>query len=109
MESEWDALSGGLDRWRRPVRDKLRLRIARVGFLCLFGLGGNCSKDYGCGLLHGFQTLAQEIGISMPKLDVVGTRGSRFEANRFADHKSHCFGFGFAYFLCCECAAVAAM
>src|SRR5947209_2907200 len=49
-ESERDALSGGLDRWQRTVRDEIRLRITRVGFLRLFGLPGNRSHDYGCGL-----------------------------------------------------------
>ena len=35
------------------------------------GLGGNAPEDHGSGLLNGFQTLAQEIGFSVPKLDVV--------------------------------------
>ena len=34
-------------------------------------LGGNAPEDHGSGLLNGFQALAQEIGVSMPKLDVV--------------------------------------
>ena len=40
------------------------------------GLGGNAPEDHGSGLLDGFQTLAQEIGVSVPKLDVVLGRGS---------------------------------
>jgi hypothetical protein len=32
---------------------------------------GNAPEDHGCGLLNGFQALAQEIGVSVPKLDVV--------------------------------------
>ncbi len=39
------------------------------------GLGGNPlgnpPEDHGSGLLNCFQTLAQEISVSMPKLDVV--------------------------------------
>jgi hypothetical protein len=34
-------------------------------------LGGNAPEDHGSGLLNGFQALAQKIGVSMPKLDVV--------------------------------------
>jgi hypothetical protein len=41
-------------------------------------LGGNAPEDHGSGLLNGFQTLAQEIGVSVPKLDVVG--GMRFRS-----------------------------
>jgi predicted RNA-binding Zn ribbon-like protein len=32
---------------------------------------GDAPEDHGSGLLNGFQTLAQEIAVSMPKLDVV--------------------------------------
>jgi len=32
---------------------------------------GNAPEDHGSGLLNGFQALAQEIGVSLPKLDVV--------------------------------------
>jgi len=35
------------------------------------GLGGNAPEDHGSGLLNGFQTLAEKVGVSMPKLDVV--------------------------------------
>ena len=34
-------------------------------------LGGNAPEDHGSGLLNGFQALAQETGVSVPKLDVV--------------------------------------
>ena len=34
-------------------------------------LGGNAPEDDGSGLLNGFQALAQETGVSVPKLDVV--------------------------------------
>ena len=33
---------------------------------------GNAPEDHGSGLLNGFQALAQKIGVSVPKLDVVG-------------------------------------
>jgi hypothetical protein len=32
---------------------------------------GNAREDHGSGLLNCFQALAQEIGVSAPKLDVV--------------------------------------
>jgi hypothetical protein len=35
-------------------------------------LGGNAPEDHGSSLLNGFQALAQQIGVSVPKLDVVG-------------------------------------
>jgi hypothetical protein len=34
-------------------------------------LGGNAPEDHGSGLLNGFQALAEETGVSVPKLDVV--------------------------------------
>jgi len=34
-------------------------------------LGGNAPENHSSGLLDGFQTLAQEIGVSMPELDYV--------------------------------------
>ncbi len=43
-------------------------------------LGGNAPEDHGSGLLDGFQALAQEIGVSVPKLDVVLGCGSVLEA-----------------------------
>ena len=66
MESERNGLGSGIDRWRRAICDGIGQRVASVGFLCLFGLWRNRSEDYGCGLLHGFQTFAQEIGVSVP-------------------------------------------
>ena len=38
---------------------------------CRGVLGGNAPEYHGSGLLDGFQALAQEIGVSVPKLDVV--------------------------------------
>jgi hypothetical protein len=35
-------------------------------------LGGNAPENHSSGLLDGFQTLAQKIGVSMPELDVIG-------------------------------------
>src|ERR1700751_2441616 len=54
-------------------------------------LGGNAPEDHGSGLLNGFQTLAQEIGVSVPKLDVVLGCGSVLKSDRLADHKCHGF------------------
>ena len=72
-------------------------------------LGGNAPEDHGSGLLNGFQTFAEEIGVSMPKLDVVGGCGSRSEADGLANHKGHGFGFGFADLFGGEGATVATM
>jgi len=35
-------------------------------------LGGNAPENHSSGLLDGFQTLAQKIGVSVPELDVIG-------------------------------------
>ena len=64
-------------------------------------LGGNAPEDHGSGLLNGFQALAQEIGVSMPKLDVVLGCGSVLKSDRLADHK----GDGFRRALSKECCA----
>ena len=54
----------------------LRTKRCSVGALCGYRkcrwLGGNAPEDHGSGLLNGFQALAQKIGVSVPKLDVVG-------------------------------------
>ena len=73
------------------------------------GLGGNAPEDHGSGLLNGFQTFAEKIGVSMPELDVVGGCGSRLQADGLANHKGHGLGFGFANLLGGEGATVAAM
>ncbi len=39
---------------------------------------GQCPEDHGSGLLNGFQALAQKIGVSVPKLDVVLVGLNRF-------------------------------
>ena len=44
-------------------------------------LGGNAPEDRGSGLLNGFQTFAQEIGVSVPKLDVVLGSGSILQSD----------------------------
>ena len=71
-----------------------------IGVLCGYRecrrLGGNAPEDRGSGLLNGFQALAQEVGVSVPKLDIVLGRGSVLKSDRLADHKGHGFGFGFA-------------
>jgi len=48
--------------------------FARLVLSCGCGLrdlGGNAPEDHGCGLLNSFQTLAQQVGVSVPKLDVI--------------------------------------
>src|SRR5439155_25193286 len=94
---------------RRTVRSGIRFGIAGIAFLSHFRFRGDSSENHGSGLLHGFQTLAQEIGVSVPKLDVIGTRGRRFKTDPLADHERHCLGFGFAHFLRGEGATVATM
>src|SRR5580700_11816100 len=72
-------------------------------------LGGNAPEDHGSGLLNGFQALAQEIGVSVPKLDVVLGRSSVLKPDRLADHKGHGFGLGLADLFGGQGAAVATM
>ncbi len=70
-------------------------------------LGGNAPEDHGSGLLNGFQALAQEIGVSVPKLDVVLGCGSVLESDRLANYESHGFGLGFTDLFSGQGAAVA--
>ena len=72
-------------------------------------LGGNAPEDHGSGLLNGFQALAQETGVSVPKLDVVLGRSSVLKSDRLANHKGHGFGLGFADLFGGQGAAVATM
>src|ERR1700730_14864709 len=72
-------------------------------------LGGNAPEDHGSGLLNGFQALAQEIGVSMPKLDVVLGCGSVLKPDRLTNHKGHGFGLGLADLFGGQGAAVATM
>jgi hypothetical protein len=72
-------------------------------------LGGNAPEDHGSGLLNGFQALAQETGVSVPKLDVVLGRGSVLKSDRLANDESHGFGLGFADLFGGQRAAVAAV
>ena len=72
-------------------------------------LGGNAPEDHGSGLLNGFQALAQEIGVSVPKLDVVLGCGSVLKSDRLANHKGHGLGLSFADLLGGQRAAVATM
>src|ERR1700676_2817824 len=72
-------------------------------------LGGNAPEDHGSGLLNGFQALAQKIGVSVPKLDVVLGRSSVLKSERLANYKGHSFGFCFADLLGGQRAAVATM
>jgi hypothetical protein len=76
---------GPLTPLRRPsVQDRrsAKQHPARIDVLaCLCGcrecqwLGGNAPEDRGSGLLNCFQALAQEVSVSVPKLDVVLGRG----------------------------------
>ena len=72
-------------------------------------LGGNAPEDHGSGLLNGFQALAQEIGVSVPKLDVVLGCGSVLKSDRLANYKGHGFGLGFADLFGGQRASVATM
>src|ERR1017187_1532723 len=70
-------------------------------------LGGNAPENHSSGLLDGFQTLAQKIGVSMPELDVISGRGSGLKPDCLTDHEGHGFGFGLADLLGGEGATVA--
>src|SRR5208337_3736321 len=70
-------------------------------------LGGNAPENHSSGLLNSFQALAQEIGVSMPKLDIVGGCGSGLKPDCLADHEGHSLGFGFADLLGSQRAPVA--
>src|SRR5580692_3078644 len=91
----------------------LKTKRCRVSVLCgcreCRWLGGNAPENHGSGLLNGFQALAQESGVSVPKLDVVLGCGSVLKSDRLADHKGHGFGFGLADLFGGQGAAVATM
>src|SRR3984957_21196584 len=91
----------------------LKANCAGVGVLCgcreCRWLGGNAPEDHGSGLLNGFQALAQETGVSVPKLDVVLGCGSVLKSDRLANYKGHGFGLGFADLLGGQRATVATM
>jgi hypothetical protein len=70
---------------------------------------GNAPEDHGSSLLNGSETLAQEIGVSVPKLDLVLGRSSVAQSNRLADHEGYGFRFGFADLFGGQGAAFAAM
>src|SRR5208282_5252319 len=72
-------------------------------------LGGNAPENHGSGLLNGFQALAQETRVSVPKLDVVLGCGSVLKPDRLADHKGHGLGLGLADLFGGKGAAVATM
>src|SRR5271155_29476 len=72
-------------------------------------LGGNAPENHSSGLLDGFQTLAQKIGVSMPELDVIGRCGSGLKPDCLADHEGHSLGFGLADLLGGQCATVASV
>jgi hypothetical protein len=91
----------------------LKANGAGVGVLCgcrqCRWLGGNAPENHGSGLLNGFQALAQEIGVSVPKLDVVLGRGSVLKPDRLANYEGHGLGLGFADLLSGQGATVAPM
>src|ERR1700683_117376 len=70
-------------------------------------LGGNAPENHSSGLLYGFQTLAQKIGVSMPELDVISGCGSRLKPDCLADYEGYGFGLGFANLLGGQSATVA--
>src|SRR5580658_7421988 len=99
--------------WTQRTRRASKPNCAGVGVLCgcceCRWLGGNAPEDHGSGLLNGFQTLAQETGVSVPKLDVVLGGSSVLQPDRLADHKGHGFGLGLADLFGGQGAAVATM
>src|SRR3984957_10346892 len=91
----------------------LKANCAGIGVLCgcreCRWLGGNAPEDHGSGLLNGFQALAEKIGVSVPKLDVVLGCGSVLQPDRLADHKGHGFGLGLSDLFGGQGAAIATM
>ena len=87
----------------------------RPGGFCLLcccrrrGLGGDAPENHGSGVLNGFQTFAEKVGVSVPKLDVVSGTSSRFETDGLTNHKGHGFGLGLADPFGGEGTALAAM
>jgi hypothetical protein len=72
------------------------------GFRLLSGCGswGNCSKNHCRCALYDFQAFGKQLGIAVPKLDVVGRCGSGLKSNGLTHHKGHGLGFGLAYLFC---------
>ena len=70
---------------------------------------GNAPEDHGSGALDDFEALLQELGVSMPKLDIVGASGPGLKSYGLADDESHGLGFGLAYLLCGQSTAFASM
>src|SRR5580704_14308804 len=87
---------GGLSAHVGPKNQTVQALAVLCGCRECRWLGGNAPENHGSGLLNGFQALAQEIGVSVPKLDVVLGCGSVLKSDRLADHKGHGFGFGLA-------------
>src|SRR5207249_6882664 len=70
---------------------------------------GDVPENRTCGLLNGFQALAQELCISLPEMDVVLRSGSGFKPDGLANYERHGFGLGFPYLLAGESTALSAM
>src|SRR5207253_2092081 len=84
-------------------------RTICAGWLTSLHLGAEGPEDNGCGLLNGLQTLAEEVGVSVPKLDVILGCGSVLQPDRLADHKGHGFGLGLTNLLRGQWSTFAAM
>src|ERR1035441_10501213 len=98
--------------WPSHVRMTTCTVVLELGFCVgLSGnrrwLGGDAPENHSSGLLDGFQTLAEKISVSMPKLDVVGRSGSGLKPDCLADYEGHSLGLGFADLLGCQGATVA--
>jgi hypothetical protein len=68
---------------RRSYTSVKRSRCTRNPCLASSILGAEGPEDNGCGLLNGFQTLAQEVGVSVPKLDVAWLCWAQHNAEHF--------------------------
>src|SRR5271157_5831057 len=71
--------------------------LARLILSCGCGLrdlGGNAPEDHGCGLLNSFQTLPQQVGVSVPELDVISGGTAGLKPDSLADHEGYGFGLG---------------
>src|SRR3984885_11955251 len=92
-----------------PKNQKVQVLACYAAAASAAGSGGMAPEDHGSGLLNSFQALAQETGVSVPKLDVVLGRGSVLKSDRLANYKGHGFGLGLADLLGGQRATVATM
>src|SRR5664280_1878037 len=73
----------------------------------LCDLGGNAPEDHGCGLLNSFQALSQQVGVSVPNLDVISGGSTCLKTDGLADHEGYGFGLGLTDLLGGQGAALA--